>query len=387
MTRSHHDKRAPRLSAATITWLSANAEDLDAGGAHAFELSARLAEAGLVRFGIPAHLGGDGGTISDAVSAVAAVSFYSLAAGFVLWSQRTYAEILLRSESAEMREQLLPAILSGRLAGATALANAIKFLAGLEELQITARPDRGQLVLDGKMPWVTNLAPSGFHVAAAVSVSGGAPIIVSLAHNDTGLTRSRDLDLIGLRATNTAAIAVTNVRIGRERIIANAAWEWLPHTRPRSLGLQCGMSLGLARRALREAREASGPGRGVLVRDIAELADRLDRQENALLDGLISEAFVANPAEIFRLRIALAESVAQAICLELQAIGGRAYIASPEQGFARRLREAAFIPIVTPSLVQLKTMLVADDATKAEGGHERGKGDRTRRGRTRHQHR
>jgi hypothetical protein len=45
--------------------------------------------------------------------------------------------------------------------------------------------------------------------------------------------------------------------------------------------------------------------------------------------------------------------------LELSAAGGSAYLTQPGESFQRRLREVAFIPIITPSLVQLKTALVA----------------------------
>jgi hypothetical protein len=53
----------------------------------------------------------------------------------------------------------------------------------------------------------------------------------------------------------------------------------------------------------------------------------------------------------------MVELATSAVQLELQASGGRAYLAGGGNGFARRWREAAFLPIVTPSLVQLKTEL------------------------------
>jgi heme oxygenase len=43
--------------------------------------------------------------------------------------------------------------------------------------------------------------------------------------------------------------------------------------------------------------------------------------------------------------------------LELQASGGKAYLTAYGEGFARRWRESAFVPIVTPSLVQLRAEL------------------------------
>jgi alkylation response protein AidB-like acyl-CoA dehydrogenase len=182
-------------------------------------------------------------------------------------------------------------------------------------------------------------------------------LIVSLAHDTGGITRSSDLDLIALRSTNTAAITVSNARITTDDVISHEAHNWLRQVRPAFLGLQCGMSIGLARRALREAGAAVGAGRHVLKYPISELTASLEVQQRALFDGLGSSLFLDEPASLFRIRISLAEIVEAAVGLELQASGGRAYLAGPGQGFARRWREAAFIPVVTPSLVQLRTAL------------------------------
>jgi alkylation response protein AidB-like acyl-CoA dehydrogenase len=103
------------------------------------------------------------------VEAVAAVSARSLAAGFVLWGHRSYIEYLLHSPNRALREELLPELLAGRGAGATGLSNAMKFLCGLEGLQVSARQTSEGFILDGRLPWVTNLRPQGFHVATAVA--------------------------------------------------------------------------------------------------------------------------------------------------------------------------------------------------------------------------
>jgi alkylation response protein AidB-like acyl-CoA dehydrogenase len=66
------------------------ADALDSGPP-AFDLLGRLAAEGLTRVGVPAALGGDGGAPSDVAAAVAAVARHSVAAAFVLWSQRSYA--------------------------------------------------------------------------------------------------------------------------------------------------------------------------------------------------------------------------------------------------------------------------------------------------------
>lgn len=339
-------------------WLSASADGLDSGAEPAAGVLPQLTGSGATSIGVPTAVGGAGGDIGDAIVAVAAVAQHSLAASFMLWGHRTYIEYLLQSPNRELAERQLPDLLAGRVAGATALSNAMKFLAGIEALQISAQPDGDKLVLDGKMAWVTNLRPAGFHVAAAVERNDDGPaFIVSLNHDDEGIARSDDLDLMAMRSSDTAAVVVSQVRVGHDRIITANAVEWLARVRPAFVGLQCGMSIGLARRSLEEAFSAAGIGRGVLAEPLNALQARLDRAETALLAGVRSRKFETNAVPLFELRIELAEIAAEAVSLELQAAGGRAYLTEPGRGFARRWREAAFVPIITPSLVQLKTVL------------------------------
>jgi alkylation response protein AidB-like acyl-CoA dehydrogenase len=51
----------------------------------------------------------------------------------------------------------------------------------------------------------------------------------------------------------------------------------------------------------------------------------------------------------------MVEVATSAVQLELQALGGRAWLRGEDGGFQRRWREAAFLPVVTPTLAQLKT--------------------------------
>ncbi|HVE21886.1 MAG TPA: acyl-CoA dehydrogenase family protein [Acidocella sp.] len=350
-------------TAALFAWLEAHAVNLDSEADLAAELLPRLAAASLPGVGVAEALGGVGGDVTDGVKAIAAVSERSLAAGFVLWGHRTYIEYLLQSPNAALRERLLPDLLAGRMAGATGLSNAMKFLSGLAELQVCARTQGDRLTLDGKLPWVTNLRPQGFHVAvAAARENGEGALVVSLSHEDPGLLRSADLDLMALRASNTAAVALSDAKIGAERIIHPDAGAWLPMVRPAFLGLQCGMAIGLVRRALAEARLCLGTKRerNALAAPLGALGAMLAEQEGALLDGLRTGAFEGRPSALFRIRIALADILGHAVGLELQATGGRAYLRSHGADFSRRWREAAFIPIVTPSVLQLKEVLAAE---------------------------
>lgn len=339
-------------------WLEAAAHDLDTTPNNATALLRELGKAGLFRIGVSPALGGSGGDVTDAVAAIAAVSELSLASGFVFWGHRTFIEYLLQSPNEGLRSRLLPDLLAGHRAGATGLSNAMKFLAGIEELQVKASKGDGSILINGQLPWVTNLRPDGFDVAAVVQGEDGNPAFVaSLSSDAQGLERSSDLDLMAMRATNTAAIKITNVSIGPGQILHSNAHEWLPKVRPAFLGLQCAMAIGLARRSLAETKGKLNAVRDVLMTPVGALAADLAIAEAQLMTGLLSDQFAEGPASLFRLRIRLAEIATEAVQLELSASGGKAYLSEPGKGFQRRLREVAFIPIITPSLVQLKTAL------------------------------
>ncbi len=346
------------LDSAFRQWLDANAEAIDQGQCDPHLVLAQIAESQLLRIGVGPDLGGSGGETSDAVEAIAAIASRSMAAAFVCWGQRAFIEYLLQSPNQGLRERLLPSLLTGELAGATGLSNAMKFLSGIEALQVRGRPLADGWALEGRLHWVTNLRKSGFVVAAAIEDdAGGVPFVLAIPSAVQGLERSDDLQLMGLQSSNTAALAFHQVELARDWLLHENAREFLPKVRPAFLALQCGMAIGLARRALEEVHQHLN-GRASFLEEARQvLQERLENTVGELKQGLRDGRFQSQPAALFKLRITLAESAADAVQLELQASGGKAYLNQFGEGFARRWRESAFVPIVTPSLVQLRAEL------------------------------
>lgn len=341
------------LDPALTDWLDAHAASLDASSEAKQQLVPRLAAAGAFHAGLPVR-DGEAGDVVEAVATIAALARHSLTAAFVCWAQRTFVEYLLHSPNAELRARWLPALLSGDAAGATGLSNAMKYLQGIESLQLDATPDPScseAWRLNGALPWVTNVRPGGALVAVAVAHEGRAASIFAVRDDAAGVARSDDLDLIALRGSNTAALRFTDVALDARWRIHDDAHAFLPAVRPAFLGMQCAMAIGLASRSLDEAGRSADATRRILDAEIAGASDALDAQR----------------ARLFEIRIALAELVQTAVQLELQASGGRAYVRrdGADNGFERRWREAAFVPVVTPSLVQLKSELAKHAARDA----------------------
>ncbi|MDQ8034385.1 MAG: acyl-CoA dehydrogenase family protein [Bordetella sp.] len=343
------------LPEAERSWLDGNAEALDTDDSLAAAVVPRLAQAGLLGHGLAREFGGRGGAVSDAIEAIAQVASHSLAAAFTFWGQRVLIQLLAETDNAALRERHLPKLLAGEGAGASGLSNVMKFLSGIESLNIRAakRPDGGW-TLQGSVPWCTNLRKEGFLAAMAVAREDGQPpMVVALPSDRLGLQRSADLDLIALRGTNTASLQLGGVTIDAGDLLTEKAPDFLPRVRPAFLGLQCGLSIGLARASHSVAGQRVGQGRHVLREPLAALGERLEGTVRVLKAGVDSGLFITEPHRLFRLRLDLHECVQQALQLELQASGGRAYHRDVPSGFARRWRESAFIPIVTPSVTQL----------------------------------
>lgn len=349
-------------------WLAQHADALDVSADLAEQVLPALAGADLLRIGVPQASGGAGGDVRDAIMAISTVAQQSLTAAFTFWGQRTFIEYLLQSPNGALAERRLPDLLSGKQAGATGLSNAMKFLSGIEQLQISAAPDSDGdgYRLDGALAWLTNLRKAGFVAAAAVAPTDGAPAaIVAFDSGADGVRRSADLDLIALRGSNTASIKLEQVQIPAGDVIAADGPTWLPAVRPAFLGMQCGLSIGLARTALANAARISASSRNQLSERISALQQLLETHQASLLDGVADGRFKTAAPQMFRLRLALAELVQQALMLELQASGGRAYLANESGGFARRWRESAFIPIITPSVTQLQAALLLHEGGPA----------------------
>jgi len=343
------------LNVALAVWLEQHAEALNAGEADvSLVLLKQLGQADVFRQGVPEKFGGLGNTLKDAIEVISEVAEYSVTAAFVSWSQRTYIEYLLTAKADSLDEFRFDELLAGEYAGATGLSNVMKFLSGLEPLQIQAEVMEGGWKLNGELPWVTNFHPKGFTVAVAADSAQGL-LLFLVPSNRAGFDRRPNLKLIGLKGSSTAAATLTDVSVSQTELLSDNATQYIPTIRPAFLGLQCALSIGLIKRSVQQviAKKHSN-----LVNDqITHIQQQLEENLAALFWGLESGQFVTQARRLFEIRIALSELTQHAIQLELCSTGGKCYLIPYEDGFTRRLKESAFIPIVTPSVLQLKTEL------------------------------
>ena len=146
-------------------WFAGRARSVDRCQEPAHEGLRLLAARGWLSRGVPAALGGDGGSLEEMAEVIATVAGSCLTSAFSLWCHRMFLEYVTASVSPFLTTQVLPQALRLERWGATGLANAMKHIASLEELRVSAEPREGGFVLSGRLPWVSNLVGDRFVVA------------------------------------------------------------------------------------------------------------------------------------------------------------------------------------------------------------------------------
>lgn len=290
------------------------------------------------------------------VRTLATIAWSDVSSAFSLWShQMVLAYLRWAEEDSPLRVELIPRLLRADLLGSTGLAPALAHLLTGDPLPIRARSDGDALVLDGRLHWASNLFPSGFVLVVPVQPDDGPPLIVAIPGDAPGLTVEQSPPLLALQGTASAAVTLRGVRIDRRWVISTDLARFMDAVRPTLLLLQGSFSWGLAARSRSEAHARLRGDTDVFQADVADLRARLAesaRTANAILANGIA---ASGPAAILRWRLAVAQIAAAAVALEAKLSGGRGFVATSPT--ARRLREAAFLPIQSPTEGQLRLAL------------------------------
>lgn len=341
--------------ASLIGWLTHEAECLDSSTSKAELVLANIAGTGMLKAGVPSAMGGTEGPFSTAISAIADLAEHSLTAAFVCWAQRAVIESLIQSPNQGLAQQWLPALLNGTLAGTPGLSNAMKALSGIGEMQLQAQRRPDGVMLNGSVPWATNAHKQGFLLAvAAYDSEANTYSVFAVPHHADGVKVGGDQNLLALVGSNTVSLHLENTILEDGWQIHPNAKIFLPELRPAFLGLQSGMAFGLARASVRAARSNASASHVLLHNELDTLEAELHNYWSQLCRIVDVPAAAETLRGMVEVRIGAVELALRAVQLELQALGGRAYLVDQNKGFARRWREAAFLPIITPSLMHLK---------------------------------
>lgn len=339
---------------------AACAATVDAGGRSTREALCFLGERGLLDVGVA---GSRPGTLVDMVEVIATVARSCMSSAFSAWAQRMMLEYVAVAEPGFTAHGLLDGLASGEQVGSTAMASAFQDLAGLAPIPVTFTRRGDDLRLDGAVRWASNLFDDGFWVALAARGEDGQRVVVALPSMAPGLTVDPGPELLALGATASSSLRLQDVSVPPELVVARDVGPFLTAVRRPFLCLQAAFCLGLAGASTRavDARPGAAYGqfdreRDLLSLDIADVTSRL----HGLAAGSAPEGDGHAGADLPRLlamRLDAARLASVAVQLEVKVTGGAAYLAGSDT--ARRLREAAFLPIQSPTEAHLRWELAA----------------------------
>ena len=300
-----------------------------------FETLRELGQRGLLDLGL------GGGDLRGQAAVVFDLAAECTATAFSLWGHRSGLEYL-DAVGAPVASELR----TGDVPLCSAMAPAFKAAAGIGEIPVTLTRRGDHLVLDGTVPWASNLYPDAVVILPVVREDGHTAIVRTrvAAH---GVSVRPLENLMALNATASGILRLEGVEIDAEQdVLTEDVPGFLATVRGPFLLLQTSFCLGLSAAALTSARENLG-GVGEMFREDLEDAVAKQQRLRADLVRLAREPRAAAPRELLQLRLDAALLTGEATRLEAKIVGGRGYaLSSPT---ARRAREAAFLPVQSPT--------------------------------------
>jgi alkylation response protein AidB-like acyl-CoA dehydrogenase len=337
------------------------AEDIDRRGLYPKSILLKLGSAGA----FAAHLGS--GTQADygtAIRAIAEVSSVCGATGFMMWCQDVCGVYMEQSGNPALMGAALADHAAGRTLGATGMSNPMKTFAGIEPMLLRARRgEGGSYVLNGGLPWVSNLGPDHYFGAVASvegsEAAGGGPheIMFMVRCDAPGVELRHCPSFSAMEGTNTYAVRLTDTVVGPAQMIADPVRPFIGRIRAAFILLQCGMGLGVAQGAI--------DSMWAVERQLGHVNEFLDDRPDALQDEL--DALHERTMRLARtpfcsereFLIDVLDARAHASELALRSAqsallhqGARGYLMS--SAVQRRVRESHFVAIVTPAIKHLR---------------------------------
>ena len=286
-------------------------------------------------------------TLFDQAKVIRAISEKSLAAAFSLWSHRMTNEYLDRFGKSDAIKSWRSELELGTRLGSTALATALVDASGRGALPITFSQSGDDFIVNGFIPWASNLYSDTVIVFAARN-EAGERYVFSASLDFEGFSYSIESELLEMNSTNSGSIKIENVKVGRENLLSESLADFLSVMRPRFLTLQTAFCLGVSSASLQSLEEAKGAL--AFSGDISDLRQQfrvLETTIESLGTKLSNRAEVVSVKPYLELRLASAVLAQQVTRLELAAIGGRAY--SNHSETARRIHEALFFSVQAPT--------------------------------------
>jgi alkylation response protein AidB-like acyl-CoA dehydrogenase len=194
-------------------------KELDALGEMPLPVYQALAKEGLANWWLPAGRGGLGLSLEDSVDVVSELAYGDAGVAFTSFISILGTTMLTLYGSPGLRDRCLAAMGSGNGFSAT-LASEAAAGSELAKITTTAARDGGDLVISGRKLFSTNTGFADFLIVLArKSEDHSDHLAIAVPRNSPGVVVERRWDMIGLRASGTYQVTLTDCRVPAENAL------------------------------------------------------------------------------------------------------------------------------------------------------------------------
>ena len=334
------------------------ADDIDRRGIYPKSILHRLGELGALK----AHMAGPDkpADYGLAISAMTEVSRVCGATGFMVWCHDVCGLYMEQSGNPALTGEALLKHANGQTLGATGMSNPMKTFAGIETFLLHAQKVDGGYVVNGTLPWVSNLGPDHYFGAVADVALNGAvtsEIMFVVRCDAPGVELRNCPSFSAMEGTSTWAVRLTNYFVGSDLMIADPVRPFIGRIRAAFILLQTGMGLGVAQGAI--------DSMWTVERQLGHVNEFLDDRPDDLqaeLDDLTARIMQLAKTpfgtdktfliDVLDARAHASELALRAAQSALLHQGARGYLMT--SSVQRRVRESHFVAIVTPAVKHLR---------------------------------
>ena len=351
------------LQAVIAAELAPITEKIDHEGLYPAEAMRALGTAGLFRAHLAAH--SPRPSIATAARMMTQVGRTCMSAAFCTWCQDAAGWYLEQSDNTALRDALQPGLASGQQMGGTGLSNPMKTFAGIEKLKLRARRVEGGYEVSGVLPWVSNLGDG--HLFGTVFELADTPshrIMGMFRCGENGVEIRQNAVFVALEGTGTYSVLFRKAFIADDHLLADPLADMVKRIKAGFILLQTGMGTGVTAACIDLMRASNvthahsnkylPKGPDAYEAELAEVQTEIDR-----LAATPLEQAPEYMRAVLTTRLRVSELVLEAAQAALMHAGSRGYIhGSPVN---RRIREAQFAAIITPSIRHLRQELAKTD--------------------------
>lgn len=307
--------------------------------------------------------GGNGLGLGHSIEVMEHTAKVCLSSAFLIWCQTACLRYLQLSDNDKVKNELLADLAGGRLLGGTGLSNTLKSNTGIERALLKARRVSGGYVINGNLPWVSNLGDGHYFVTGCPLENDGRLVFFVVDCNQDGFRLVDGTHFTALEGTGTLACRFRDCLISDNRVLAHAeeSVAYLAKIKPGMILGQMGMGLGLISSCIDLITAVSSMQSSInqylddQADDLLEVLDAAHQETYRLAALLDADPNAQILPDVLKVRLAGGELSLRAAQAAMLHQGAKGYLA--HSAAQRKLREAYFIAIVTPAIKHLRREL------------------------------